>query len=255
MENKSENNTGIGKAKEKSAAKSNKKNDKHYGRTLGILTGLTMIGAGIGYFGNAIGLWAGFNFFFSGWWTLFAIIPCLAGVLDRGLGSKFTFGLLFGIIVLILRQGLIFSMWKLFLPAALIYIGLSMIFRNKPFGFRRIIDAEDGRSYFIPVYRSLAIPRKIQTEDDFNGAEVIAWFSPVTLDLTAAKIDRDVVLYVKAVFAPVTVRVSPDINLRAKKISGFSKLFVEAKNYDDIQNMPVLHINAGCIFNSVTIMN
>lgn len=254
MENKSEDNTGVGKAKEKNVTKPKKK-DKHYGRTLGILTGLTMIGVGTGYFGNVIGLWSGFTIFFAGWWTLFVIIPCLAGVLDRGPGSPFTFGLLFGAIVLILRQGLIFSMWKLLLPAALIYSGLSIIFRNKPFGFRRIIDAEDGRSYFIPVYRSLAIPRKIQTEDDFSGAEVIAWFSPVTLDLTTAKIGGDVVLYVKAVFAPVTVRVSPDINLRAKKTSGFGKLFVEAKNYDDIRNMPVFHVNAGCIFNSVTIMN
>ncbi len=249
INNNNNNNTGVGKANEKNITKQKKK-DSHYGRTLGILVGFSLIGVGMGYFGNIVGLWAGFTIFFSGWWTLFLIIPCLAGVLDRGLGSPFTFGMMCGIVALILQQGPL-----LLIPSALIYFGLRLIFHNKPFGFRRIMDAEDGRAYFIPVYRSLAIPRKIKTEDNFHGAEVIAWFSAVNLDLTSAIINNDVAIYVKAVFAPVTIRINPDINLLVKKTGGVGKLFIEAKNYDDIQNMPVLRINASCVFNSVTIMN
>jgi hypothetical protein len=232
-----------------------KKKESHYGRTLGVLTGLSMLCAGAGYLGNIIGLWTGFSIFFPGWWTLFIIIPCLAGVLDRGPGSPFTFGLLFGTMALVLQQGLIASMWQLLLPSALIYFGLRIILRNKPFGFRRIINAEDGRTYSIPVYRSFAIPRKIQEEDDFTGAEVVAWFSPVTLDLTSANIKNDAAVYVKSVFAPVTVRINLDVNLRAKKTGGLGKLLIEAKNFDDIQSLPVLFVNASCVFKPVIIMN
>jgi hypothetical protein len=252
MNNDSNKNTGVGKPNDKGGKNMEPKKKKggHYWRTLGSLVGFSLIGSGIGYFGNIVGLWTGFTVFFSGWWTLLLIIPCLAGVLDRGPGSLFIFGLAGGVIALILQQGPL-----LLVPVALIYIGLRMIFHNKPFGFRRILDAEDGKSYFIPVWRSFALKRNIKTDENFHGAEVIAWFSPINLDLSDAVIDDDAVIYVKAMFAPVTIKINRDINLLTKKTGGVGKLFVEAKNYADIQNMPVLRINAGCIFNSVTIIN
>lgn len=247
--NYTNNSTGVGKPNEKNVVKYKKK-DSHYGRTLGILAGFSLMGIGMGYLGNIIGLWTGFTIFFDGWWTLLLILPCLAGVLDRGPGSVFSFGLICAVAALLLQQGPV-----LLIPGALIYVGLRIVFHNKPFGFRRIMDADDGRAYFIPVYRSFFLSRKIKTEEYFHGAEIIAWFSPVSLDLTAAAINGDAVIYAKAVFAPVTLRINPDINLIARKTGGAGKLYVEAKNYDDIQNMPVLRVNAACVFNSVKVMN
>ena len=39
-----------------------------------ILFGLAFLVAGLGFGGQALGLW-NFNLFFSGWWTLFLIVP------------------------------------------------------------------------------------------------------------------------------------------------------------------------------------
>lgn len=241
--------TGVRKPEEKNVVKK-KKSESHYGRTLGILVGFSLIGVGMGYSGNIVGLWSDFTIFFSGWWTLLLIVPCLAGVLDRGLGSPFSFGLIAGVVALILQQSPV-----LLIPFALIYFGLRLIFHNKPFGFRRIMNTEDGRVYFIPVYRSFAVSRKIKTEDYFHGAEIVAWFSPITIDLTSAVINDDAVIYIKAIFAAVTIIINPEINLLASKTGGVGKLIVEAKNYEDIQNMPVLRVNANCMFNSVFIKN
>lgn len=239
----------------KKKAEIEKQKTKNYGRTLGMLTGLSLLAVGVGYFGNIVGLWTGFTLFFPGWWSLFVIVPCLAGVIESGLASAYTAGLAFGALMLATRMGLIESVWKLALPVAFVFGGLSLIFRNRPFSYRRVFDTDSGRAYMIPVYRSFIIRKTIKIEDGFGGAEVTAWFSPVTVDLTKAKVGEEVVMYVCAVFAPVTIIIDPNINLRAKKISGTGKLDVQAVNYSDIIDIPTLHVNAKCTFNNITIKN
>lgn len=237
------------------ASKKKHRNGNIQGRTLGILAGICMIAVGIGYIGNVAGLWNGFTVFFRGWWTVFIILPALAGVLDNGLGSFYTAGLLVGLVFLIAQRGLVDSIVKLLLPTLFIYIGLRIIFRNKPFGFRRIVNADDGHAYFIPVFRSIFAPRNIKLDNEFPGADVSSWFAPITLDLTQAKIEGDAAIRVSVIFAPVTIKINPEINLRGNKTGGFSNYINESKNYSDIVNMPTLHISAGCIFSNVTIKN
>jgi len=245
-------NNDIEKKKKAEIAKQKSKN---YSRTLGILTGLSLVAVGVGYSGNIFGFWSGFSLFFPGWWSLFIIIPCLAGIIERGLASPFTAGFIFGAVMLIMRVGLFSSAWKLFLPAVLIYGGILLIFRNRPFSYRRIFDTDSGLAFMMPIYRSFIIRKTVKIEDGFGGAEVTSWFAPVTLDLTKAKTADEAVIYAAAHFSPITIIVSPNINLRAVKVSGAAKLSVEAINYSDIINMPTLHVNAKCKFNSITVKN
>lgn len=246
------NQTDLDKAKAKELEKAK---NKSYGRTLGIITGLGLIVVGLGYIGNVAGFWSGFTLFFPGWWSLFILIPCLAGVLEYGIATAFTAGLVFGALMLVTRTGLLSSGWKLLLPAALVYGGLRLIFHNNPFGYRRIFDTDEGKSYFIPVYRSIIVKKNVKICDGFGGAEIISWFQPVTLDLTEAKIKTEAVIYARSMFAPITILVHPDINLRATRVSGGGKLTVDAVNYSDIINMPTLHVNAVCIGSGVIVKN
>lgn len=50
-----------------------------------ILWGLFFIIIGVGFAGNALGIWD-FNLFFPGWWTLLIIIPCFISMIQSGFG-------------------------------------------------------------------------------------------------------------------------------------------------------------------------
>ena len=47
-----------------------------------ILFGLVLVGAAVLLFGNSIGWWDAKNF--SGWWTVFLIVPGIAGIISYG---------------------------------------------------------------------------------------------------------------------------------------------------------------------------
>ena len=72
------------------------------------------------------------NIFFDGWWTLFIIIPCFVNLFDDDDKTGSIVGLLIGVILLLSCQGLInFDLiWKLLLPAILIIIGVSIMYKN-----------------------------------------------------------------------------------------------------------------------------
>lgn len=252
-EKPSENNEkAVENAKQTELSKARKKS---YTRILSIITGLTLAGIGVGYIGNIMEWWSGFTMFFNGWWTLFAIVPCLAGVLEYGFANAFSAGLIGGVLLLISKVGFFSRGWKLIIPGAILYFGLRLIFSSNPFGYRRIFDTDLGSSFFIPVYRSIVRQKEIKITEGFSGAELCAVFKPVTLDLREAKIRNDSMIYARAIFAPVMIVVNPDINLRSVRVAGTGKLVVEAANYSDIPDQPTLHINAECSPGSVCVRN
>lgn len=64
-------------------------------RTKNVIMGFVLIGIGIGYLGTEMELWE-FTLFFSGWWTMFLIIPSLLGMLEYGISFPNVCSLLFG---------------------------------------------------------------------------------------------------------------------------------------------------------------
>lgn len=90
---------------------------------------LVLLGVLLGI--NALG-WANINIFFPGWWTLFIIIPSLVGLFTNERKGGSLFGLLLGV-CLLLGCLHIFSfglMWKLLLPAILVFVGFAVIARS-----------------------------------------------------------------------------------------------------------------------------
>ena len=66
---------------------------------------------------NAFGM-TDINIFFDGWWTLFIIIPCLAGLFNGNEKTGNIIGLLIGIFLLLACQNILdFDiLWKLMVP-------------------------------------------------------------------------------------------------------------------------------------------
>ena len=244
-------NRPAGEKKSPPSAKKTGKKKVHFGL---ILTGVLMIAAGVGYAGNAIGLWSGFTIFFRGWWTLFIIVPCLSAVINRGVRSGALYGVLFGGLLLLLSQYGFGLMWKLAFPAALVSLGLLLLFRSKTFQYRRILDADGRGSIHIPIYRGLFEPRIIVPADEpFRGAEIRTLFAPVTLDLTGIRPEQDAILDIVTLFGSVTVKADGASVLRAERRYGFSQLKNAAGEPLTAGDHGSLHISAACIFAPVTL--
>lgn len=97
-----------------------------------VIIGILFIIVGVIIGLNSFGI-TNINIFFSGWWTLFIIIPAINGIIsdDEKLGS--IIWLIVGIILLLGCQDMISFdiIWKLMLPLILVFIGLSIMFGSK----------------------------------------------------------------------------------------------------------------------------
>ena len=78
--------------------------------------GIALIVIGIGFGGEALGLW-NFEVFFNGWWTLFIIVPCLTNMFESGIKRSNTIGLTIGSLLLL-------SSWNV-VPEELVVPGLT----------------------------------------------------------------------------------------------------------------------------------
>ena len=95
------------------------------------LWGILVIAIGVIVGFNALDI-TNINIFFDGWWTLILIIPAISDIIRHGFKTNSLIMLLLGVGLLLNAQGIfrIAIISKLFLPAVLVLIGLSMIFRK-----------------------------------------------------------------------------------------------------------------------------
>ena len=101
-----------------------------------IIWGIAIIGLGIIFGGNAIGLF-NIDVFFDGWWTLFIIVPSVISLITEKekISSLCFIGV--GVVLLLAAQN-VFSYevaWKVILAIFLVMIGIGIIvktlFHNK----------------------------------------------------------------------------------------------------------------------------
>ena len=90
-----------------------------------LLWGISLIVIGIGFGGEALGLW-NFEVFFNGWWTLFIIVPCLTNMFESGVKRSNTIGLTIGSLLLLSSWNVILE--ELVVPLLLVVIGGVLIF-------------------------------------------------------------------------------------------------------------------------------
>ncbi|MDD6799698.1 MAG: LiaF-related protein [Firmicutes bacterium] len=218
-----------------------------------IILGLIIVAVGVGYMGNALNWWSGFTAFFPGWWTLFIIVPAVIMIANDGMSTFKAILLAVGVILLF---GNIYPIVRrLSIPCTIIVIGLIIIFSSKTFKFRRVIRADSGKSFYIPVYSGVLSNRKIDFKDkEFNGADISTVFGSITLDLTNAKFTDDVIIDASAGFGSIEIIFPDSVRISAKPSAVFGKLLNNATYNDNVVNiMPTVHINASCVFNNITL--
>ena len=220
-----------------------------------ILWGLVFIVLGIVIALNTLDI-INFNIFFNGWWTFIIIIPCFIGLFDNTKEGKFgnIIGILVGIVLLLVAQGLLrFDLvFKLFIPAVLVIIGLYLlfgnIFKSKVTDKLKELKKENGNGEAICATFSEQFVTK--NEEKFENATIDAVFGSVVLDLTKAKIKDEAAITASAIFGGIDIIVPKDVEVKVKSTPIFGGVSNTSKTKDAKK---VIYIDALALFGSVEI--
>lgn len=220
-------------------------------RTTSVILGLIVIVLGAVWGLNAVGI-TDIDIFFDGWWTLFIIVPCAAGVIMGGDRIGSLIGMAVGVALLMKCQGYFDfdTVCKLIVPVILVGIGLKLIWRgirgNKPMCLPKG-DTECKRHYAVFSGKELDY-----TNEAFDFAEYTAIFGGMDIDLRNAAIQNEAVINVYCVFGGADIMLPQNVNVKVK--SGVLFGGVDEKNHrNSPENTLTVYVNATCIFGGIDI--
>ena len=220
-----------------------------------IVWGILLVALGVVLALNAFGL-TSINLLFHGWWTLFIIIPCLAGLVSGRDITGNLIGLCIGTFLLLCCQDILsFSiLWKLLFPVIIILFGIKLIFGNVldrgcAAAIKRIradhVELRSGTAVFSGEKLDFSA-------EVFQGAELNAVFGALTCDLTNALISQDCVIEASAIFGGIDILVPSGINVKTTSNSLFGGVsFKGGRSFDP--SLPTLYIKGNCLFGGVEI--
>lgn len=223
-----------------------------------IILGVLLVALGLAFAYNEL-FEPDINIFFDGWWTLFIIVPSVIGIIEGKDVKGCLIGLAIGIAFLLSAQNIIDLdlVWKLIVPALLIFIGASIIFKD-------VVRSKINKEIKTVVERNRENNRKNAEhfaifsgqELDFSGvvfegADMTAVFGGIDCDVSRAVINEDVVINANAIFGGVDIIVSRDVNVKVKATSIFGGASNGRKAA--MPDAPTVYVNATCIFGGVEI--
>lgn len=218
-----------------------------------VLWGLLLVALGIIFGLNALEI-TDINIFFDGWWTLFIIVPCFFGLLNKHDKTGDLIGLLIGVALLLACQDIIRfrTIYKLIFPTILIIIGLSIIFKGTVKAkikdeIKKLNKTNDKEYCATFGEQNLEFDK-----EKFEGCNLNAIFGGVKCHLDKSKITEDVVINACSVFGGITIYVPDDVNVKITSTPIFGGVSDERKN-KKADAKYTIYINATCMFGGVEI--
>lgn len=193
------------------------------------------------------------DIFFSGWWTLFIIIPCFINLFDEREGRYGNIiGLIIGVFLLLSCQGFLpFEIIaKLIIPFILVAIGLSMMFRNS---LKKSIaeKIEVGKKNGLETISATFADQKIEKDgESFEGANLDAVFGGITLDLRDAKLKEETIITASAIFGGIEILVPKDVTVKVRPTSIFGGTSNKANKKD---SKKIIYVEAFSLFGGIDI--
>ena len=218
-----------------------------------LLWGLVFIVVGVIFGLNILDI-TNIDIFFDGWWTLFIIIPSFIGLFKDEDRTGNLIGLIIGICLLLGCMDIIeFSLiWKLMIPAILVMIGLSLIFKDvlnsKIKKEIKKLNKVDTKEY-CACFSGQTIDF---SNEEFEGCSMSAVFGGVKCDLKDAIIKENVVIHASSIFGGITIYVPNDVNVQISSTSIFGGVSDERKDKTN-DNEHTIYINATSLFGGIEI--
>ena len=218
-----------------------------------ILWGLVFIVVGVIFGLNALNI-TDINIFFDGWWTLFIIVPCFIGLFKDEDKSSNLIGLVIGICLLLGCINIIeFTLiWKLMVPAILVMIGLSFIFKDT-LNSKIKKEIKKLNKTETKEYCSCFSGQTVDyNKEEFEGCSISAIFGGVKCDLKEAIINSDVVINANSIFGGITIYVPEDVNVKIGSTCIFGGVTDSRKNKTKDAKYTI-YINVTSMFGGVEI--
>lgn len=220
-------------------------------RLASIVLGLAIILAAVGYIGNVFEWWD-YKLFFDGWWTLFILVPCVCSMIESGIHWGNAIGFVVGAALLLDQQKVLPNglLWKLLIPAVMILIGLKIIFHRSAFEKKPMVlkPAEKGQ---IKNFTAIFGADERRISGPFYGANLVAVFGGVDLDLREAEITQDITITCVSVFGGVELLLPPNVQCKVQALPVFGG--VDEKHGVSGEGMPTVYIEATAIFGGADI--
>jgi len=215
-----------------------------------VLWGLIFVVAGAGIIGEMVNLWE-FKLFFTGWWTLFLIVPAVISIIEKGFRISNTITLLIGAALLACSRGVL--EWSvlsaLFVPVIFVVIGLIMVTRNLfHLGTRKIEVPSEKKKTESIVFSG----KKMVIEDEFCGMDIDAVFGGGVLDLRKASITQNVSIDALAVFGGVDILLPAGVKVVVNDTSLFGGCTNQYHSFSG-DGIPTIYINATALFGGVEV--
>jgi predicted membrane protein len=215
-----------------------------------VLWGLFWIVLGLTIAGNAFDWWD-VSLFFSGWWTMFIIIPCGISILSHGFGNFATIGLVVGVLLLLNCQSRIEGedLRRLLVPMVLVLIGINLIVRNLLSGGRNVKVTYTKEACRAAVFGAIRI---IYPNTKYFGGELDAIFGGVTLDLRGAIIDENIIINTTSIFGGIDIYAPDNVKVKVISTSFFGGVGNKVRRQTK-EGCPIIYLNATCMFGGVDI--
>lgn len=197
------------------------------------------------------------DIFFDGWWTMFIIVPSVVELFRSRDKTGNIIGIVVGVVLLLCCQDVLsFDMlWKLLLPAVLVIIGLSLVFKDAFIGkqgktsFKRQESVDGKYDSHNAVFSGKSIKYDGQV---FYGNDLTAVFGSVTCDLRGAVITEDVIINANTIFGGIDILMPDNVNVQLKSTAIFGGA-EDKRNYGEIQGAPTVYVSALCLFGGLDI--
>ncbi len=223
------------------------------------LFGIVLVATAVAVFGNSIGWWTVQDF--DGWWTVFLIVPGLAGLISYGFNWGSTCLVVIGAWLLARAQGWIPSavadsmVWALIL----LLIGFNLIFG----GFRRkrvptapvIFDGVKGASDSSNMVNYTAVFGSVEVSNNsltLCGGNLTAIFGGAVLDLRQAVPVDGAVIEANAVFGGVQIFAPQNCRIQVTGVPFFGGCECKVQRPNDA-SLPLLVIKYTSVFGGVEI--
>lgn len=215
-----------------------------------IIWGIVLIVIGVVYGLNTLNV-ISIDLFFSGWWTLFIIIPCVISLFTNKDKMGSIIGLIVGILLFLGANDIIDYdlIWKLIFPLIIITLGLSLIFKDRKITKKAKDITEDKNSGITAIFSGEEVSYDNRV---FTGGNLTSIFGGIECDLRRAKIKNDVIINTYSFFGGIDILAPDNVKVSVSSTSLFGGVGNKKKNSDNTSDMTI-YVNAICIFGGVDI--
>ena len=220
-------------------------------KTSNVMWGFVFILVGCILGVNALGI-AHIDIFFDGWWTLFIIVPAFINIFkDDDKEAAFVW-LMVGVILLLACNDYIsFDLvWKLALPAVLVLIGISIMFKDRVEKEVRVKIKESKKDADRKTICATFQEKIEKAEKKAEEVSLETIFASMKYDMRDVEVKKDMVIKTSTVFGSTKIIAPKGVAVKVSASGIFKDTINKVKGKDAKYT---IYVDASTVFGSVIV--